>query len=218
RANRPALRLASADGSLPERPRSPALDDEALLAALRRSDPGAATALHDRARPLVDRTVARLLGRGDMDREDVAQLAMIELVTTIGRFRGDCSLDGWISMITARVVYKHLRRRKTERRIFAAPTLEEPAAPAFQQRGNAPLLRGVVDRVRSHLQTLEPSKAWTFLLHDVWGYDLQEIAQIMGVRVTAAQTRLSRGRRELHERIAEDPELSEWIEETGGVT
>jgi RNA polymerase sigma-70 factor (ECF subfamily) len=215
---RPRLWLASNRGATQEpAPNPPALDDQPLLEALRRCDPSAASALHDRARPVVDRTIARLLGRADMDCEDIAQLALIELVTTIDRFRGDCSLDGWISMITARVVYKHIRRRKTERKIFGAFPDEASSDQPSAHSGSDAGLRSVLARVRQHLDALDPSKAWTFLLHDVCGYDLREIAEITNASVSAAQTRLTRGRRELHERIAADPELHEWIEETGGV-
>src|ERR1700687_1325917 len=73
----------------------PALDDSELLAALRAGDPTAATALHDRVRAHVDRTIRRLLGARAVDHDDVAQLAMIELVSTIRRYRGECSLDSW---------------------------------------------------------------------------------------------------------------------------
>ena len=213
--SRPRLWLASNRGEPAQRPAQPARGDPQLLDALRRGDPRAATSLHDRARPLVARTVSRLLGRADWDREDLVQLALIELVTTIDRFRGDCALDGWISMITARVVYKHIRRRKTERRIFGGP-LDVETTIGDKLAGDG-ATRGLVERVRKHLDALEPNKAWTFLLHDVCGYDLREIAEITGASVSAAQTRLTRGRRELHERIAADPELTDWIEETGGV-
>jgi RNA polymerase sigma-70 factor (ECF subfamily) len=195
----------------------PGFDDVELLAALRAGDTGAATALHDRVRPQVDRTIRRLLGVGDVDHEDVAQQAMIELVTTIDRYRGECSLDSWTSTITAHAVYKHIRRRRTERRIFGAldaDFLADTRSPSKTSRET--IARNLMSRVRKHLDAMDESKAWTFVLHDVCGYDLREIARITGVTVAAAQTRLVRGRREVHDRIASDPELADLLETTGG--
>jgi RNA polymerase sigma-70 factor (ECF subfamily) len=212
---------SSSPASCPSSPsfaRRPSLDDHELLEALRRSDPSAATALHDRVRPQVDRTILRLLGAHDADRADLAQLALIEIVRTIHRYRGECSLDGWTSTLTARVVYKEIRKRRTDRRILGALDGEDyvAQAPASTERGA--VAKNLLARVREHLTKVEEAKAWTFLLHDACGYDLQEIAEITGVSVAAAQTRLVRGRREMHERIAADPELAAHIDaETGGV-
>jgi len=197
----------------PASPAPPALDDSELLAALRSGDPIAATALHDRVRSQVDRTIHRLLGGRDSDHEDIAQLAMIELVSTIDRYRGDCSLDSWTGTITAHVVYKHIRRRKTERRIFGALDADLLAQTRSSSRlGREAIVRNLVHRVRGHLDKMDESKAWTFVLHDVCGHDLREIAHITGVSVAAAQTRLVRGRREIHERIAGDPELANYLD------
>jgi RNA polymerase sigma-70 factor (ECF subfamily) len=201
----------------PPEPSAPALDDSELLSALRRGDSAAATALHDRVRPQIDRTIFRLLGRGDVDHGDLAQLAMIELVYTIERYRGDCSLDSWTSTITAHVVYKHLRRRKLERRIFAGLDPEQTGMLRSRSfTGRQAAARSSMERIRGHLEAIEEAKAWTFVLHDVCGYDLRETAQITGVSVAAAQTRLVRGRREIHERIANDPELAHALESGEG--
>jgi RNA polymerase sigma-70 factor (ECF subfamily) len=192
-------------------------DDDELLAALRARRPGWAAVLHDRARPVADHTIRRLLGHRDVDHDDIAQQAMIELVSTIGRYRGDCSLDSWISTITARVVFKQLRRRKTERRIFGsldAELLAKTRSGAGTLRDA--IVRNVMRRVLAHLDAIDEAKAWTFVLHDVCGYDLREIAEITGVSPAAAQTRLVRGRRDVHQRIAADPELANLLESFGG--
>ncbi|MGA3120288.1 MAG: RNA polymerase sigma factor [Polyangiaceae bacterium] len=201
----------------PPAPAPPALDDSELLAALRAGDSGAATALHDRVRPQIDRTIRRLLGGRDFDHDDVAQQALIELVSTIERYRGDCSLDSWTGTITAHVVYKHIRRRKTERRIFGALDAELLAQTRSSSRlGREAIARNLMGRIRDHLNAMDENKAWTFVLHDVCGHDLREIAQITGVSVAAAQTRLVRGRREVHERIASDAELANLLESMEG--
>ncbi len=189
----------------------PALDDSELLAAMRGADPTAATAFHDRVRPQIDRTIARLLGRRDADHEDLVQLAMIELVYTIDRYRGECSLDAWTSTLTARVVYKQIRKRQTERRILGTLDAEDYVARSAPSTDREAVARDLMQRVRKHLDAIDENKAWTFLLHDACGYDLQEIAQITGVSVSAAQARLVRGRREVHERIAADPDIAGHI-------
>jgi RNA polymerase sigma-70 factor, ECF subfamily len=210
----PRLRLVDPPIDGPSALAPASLDDVQLLRALRGNDPTAATAFHDRVRPQVDRTILRLLGRRDVDHEDLVQLSLIELIYSVDRFRGDCSLDSWTSTVTAHVVYKHLRRRGTERRIFAAsPDTELPASG--RGPGADVMMRGLVARIRGHLDRIAEAKAWAFLLHDVCGYDLREAAEIMKVSVAAAQQRLVRGRRELHELIGADPELANWIAEVG---
>jgi len=183
-----------------------------LLAAVRAGDPMVASALCDRLWPQVDRTIRRLVGRRDADHEDLAQLALIELVSTIGRYRGDCSLDTWAQAVTANVVFKHLRRRRVENRIFADLLVDDEiaAAPAHVERRSA--TREILNKIAKHLDGMNERRAWVFVLHDVMGYDLREVAQMTKASVAATQSLLVRGRRELHDRIGQDPALVEVFE------
>jgi RNA polymerase sigma-70 factor (ECF subfamily) len=180
---------------------------------MRAGDKSVASAFHDRVRPQVDRTLLRLFRRYDVDHEDLRQLALIELVMTIGKFRGECSLDSWVGALTARIVFKHLRRRQAERRLFGALEREDGAPQSGI--GSDPLVRNLMQHASRHLDSMDPNRAWAFFLHDVLGYELRELAQIMGVSVSAAQSRLVRGRRELHGRFAADPELADLLETLG---
>jgi len=214
-----AIRLVSNEGEAAPIKRAtatPSLDDAELLLALQRGDTSAASALHDRVRPQVDRTICRLLGRRDNDHEDIAQLALMQLIFTIDRYRGECSLDTWTSTLTARVVYKHIRRRQLERRLFAH-ILEPDDVPVASARrtGRDAMGRSAVKRIAEHLDQIEPNQAWTYVLHDAMGYDLREVAKITGASVAAAQTRLVRGRRALHEKLGQDHELANTLEEMG---
>lgn len=188
--------------------RAPLLDDSELLAALRAGDVSAAASLHDRVRPTIERTLRRLLGRSDPDFDDVAQLAMIELVTTIDRYRAECSLDTWTSTLTARLVFKQIRKRKSERRFFAFDDEQAADVPTPSRPTHDLAIRDALRRVEKLLSGADDVKVWTFLLHDVWGYDLREVAQITEATVAAAQTRLVRGRAEVHARLEADPELA----------
>ena len=214
--NAPKLRLVPArrdsEGSGPHAP--PPIEDIQLLAALRAADPGAAEALYERSRPIIGRTLNRLLGRSDPEHQDLSQQTMVEVVRTIDRYRGECPLDAWIATLAAHVVYKHIRHRKVERRVRTDALPFEPVAA--DQPAHRVTLRSTLARVYGHLASIEPGRAWAFLLHDVHGHDLREMAQIMGTSAAAAQSRLVRGRKELHDRIADDPELAEDLERTWG--
>jgi RNA polymerase sigma-70 factor, ECF subfamily len=201
-----------AAGSAP--PSRPVLGDDALVAAVQAGDRTVASALCDRVWPQVERTVRRLLGRADPDRDDLGQLSLIELVNTIGRYRGDCSLDTWAQTVTSHVVFKHIRRRRIERQIFTDLLVDDVlhATPLVHTERRS-LSRDLLAHIAALLDAMDHQRAWAFVLHDVLGYDLREVAQMTGASVAATQSRLVRGRREPHARIADDPALADLLGE-----
>lgn len=193
-------------------PSAPLLDDAEILAALRDGDPNAATSLYRRTRPQVESTVRRLLGAGDADHDDIVQTAMIAIVDSIHRFRGESSLDTWVAHVTANTVFKAIRSRGSQRRMVERTRERElVATERGASFGESVEARELVARVRALLSTMDPIKSYTLLLHDVCGYDLREIASITEASIAAAQSRLVRGRAELHELIERDPELAELL-------
>jgi DNA-directed RNA polymerase specialized sigma24 family protein len=72
-------------------------------------------------------------------------------------------------------------------------------------------------RIAQHLDGMNDRRAWAYVLHDLLGYDLREVAQMTDSSVAATQSRLVRGRRELHERMEQDPGLVEVLREAEGL-
>ncbi len=213
RRPQPALRVISGvDAPVDPVRRAPVRADLELAARVRRGDARASRELCDRVFPRVEGMVRRLLGHADPDADDLAQNAMVEIVTSIDGYRGDSPLEAWASSITAHCVYQNIRHRKVHRQLFAGAEAGEDFRAASGTMEIA-VARDLVGRIRKHLGAMEEDKAWTFLLHDVCGFDLREIARITGASVAAAQSRLVRGRREIHERIACDPELADLLDE-----
>jgi RNA polymerase sigma factor (sigma-70 family) len=206
-----ALRLVPREGPAATSFRAHKLDDHALVAAARSGDPSVAGLFCERLWPQVERAIRRLVGAHDVDRDDLAQLAMMELVNTIEHYRADCSLDSWAQTITAHVVYKHLRRRRLEHRLFCNLLADDDltGSPVREERRSAS--REALARVAQHLDGMDERRAWAYVLHDLLGYDLREVSQITGASAAATQSRLVRGRREVHERIENDPELAQAL-------
>jgi RNA polymerase sigma-70 factor (ECF subfamily) len=195
--------------------RRPSRSDDEILSALRRGDHRVAEDFYWRVKPVVDRSVRRLLGRLDSDGEDMVQVALVQLIESLPSYRGECPLDAWVSAVSANVVYKHIRRRRLERNIFAS-TLgdEEDLADNQPASGAADTmhLRQAIGRIAEHLAEMSADRAWAFVLHDVCGYSLEEVSHICGISAVAAQSRLVRGRRDLHGRIAGDSQLTEILD------
>jgi RNA polymerase sigma-70 factor (ECF subfamily) len=215
RKSRPLLRVVPPQGGEAEQRH---VSDDEILAGLRRGDPAVANAFYLRVRPIVARTVRRLLGRLDQDCADLVQVALIQLIEAIPRYRGECPLDGWVASVSANVIYKHIRRRRLERSLFlgglAGDSDELPGEIVGSLPSQTVEARQIATRIGAHLMAMNADRAWAYMLHDVGGYSLEEIAHIAGISTAAAQSRLSRGRRELHQRIAADPALGQLLKET----
>jgi RNA polymerase sigma-70 factor (ECF subfamily) len=192
----------AARGNAPE-------DDAALIADVVAGKPQMAAAFCQRVWRPVDRTVRRLLGHDDSEYDDLVQLAIMELIRSVGSYRGEGALDSWVSAVTAHVVYRFIRRRSIDRYI-PLDSVQPDALHSPRPVGEEEVAqRESLARVVRHLDQLGEKLAWTFVLHDVHGYQLRDVARIMGGTEAAAQSRLVRGRRRLHELIANDPILAE---------
>jgi RNA polymerase sigma-70 factor (ECF subfamily) len=196
----------------PANPSESSAGDRELLASLRAREAGAVTALHARTRSVIAGTVNRLLGRTDPEAEDLAQLAFIELLDSLENCGELQLLNAWVRVISSRAVYRHIKRRRFERSMSGAISTQTMTG-TIRGTPHDFLFRDALRRVRRHLSRLDASRTFTFLLHDVYGYDMREVARMTGVSVAAARTRLTRGRREVRKRIFSDPELANLASE-----
>jgi|SRR5579883_2920319 len=203
----PRLRLVAGAG----RPRPSADEDAGLVADFERGAPGAGAALYDRLFPVVDATIVRIVGGRQQDHPDLVQSAFEQIVATLSRgsFGRGCSLAGWAAVLSCHVGLNALRARRRERGVLDRGRSLDAAEPARPQAAAAPHAEDHIEAreglaaVRRHLSEMDPDRVTALLLHAM-GHDLVEIAALTGTSVAAAQSRLSRGRRELRARIEGD--------------
>lgn len=178
---------------------SPA-DDEALIEAFERGDLETAQRLYDRLERVVAATLIKVLGERGQDHDDLMQSAFEQILVTLARkkFARACSLSSWAISVTTNVALNAIRRRRHERRnVEVDATREDFGASADVGPEQAALLR----RLRKELGELSPVTASVVVMHEVMGHDLAEIAVLTGLSVSAAQSRLVRGRAELRKRL-----------------
>jgi RNA polymerase sigma-70 factor, ECF subfamily len=184
--------------------------DRELLSALASSDPRAGVVLYDRLIRIVEWTISRIIGKRCPEHEDLVQTAFEQIVVTLHgqRYAHRCSLTSWASAVSCHVALNALRSQRRQRLVSAEEPegVVEPRDP--QSFENQVAARQALERVRLELGRMNASRAEVLILHEVNGLELSEIASVLGISVMAAQSRLSRGRRDLLDRLG--PGLATW--------
>jgi RNA polymerase sigma-70 factor (ECF subfamily) len=188
----------------PVRSSEPSLDDEALIEAVVQRDGRRAGELHDRLISIIEATLYRLLGSRDRDHDDLVQATFEQIVVTLvrGRFSRGCSLSTWASTVAAHVAFNSMRSNRRARRVFDPMVSTDALEP--RSHGDAETVVSVREQIQlaqAHLAAIKPDRAMALILHDVLGHELAEIAAMLDISVSAAQSRLVRGRRDLHGRL-----------------
>jgi RNA polymerase sigma-70 factor (ECF subfamily) len=180
--------------------------DEALVDALRRGDAQKAAILYDRLIRVVDGSLVRILGRREQDHDDLVQSVFEQLIVALNKNRraGVVALRGLAAAIACNIGLNALRSRTRERRVVDRGRDADVAARRAGTHVDVEREAGVRSellRVCEELAAMSREKATAVLLYDVFGHDLAEVAMLTGASVAAAQSRLVRGRKELHDRL-----------------
>ena len=107
---------------------------------------------------------------------------------------------GWLVRTTTRICIDRLRR-DTRRRDYVGPWLPEPATPDWPGAvGSLPeLAESLSMAFLVLLETLNPTERAAYLLREVFGYDFDEIASLLGKTATNVRQITSRARKRLDE-------------------
>lgn len=128
--------------------------------------------------------------------EDLTQEVFIQLFRKIGSFRGDSAFSTWLHRLTVNQVLMYFRRRsvKNER------TSENGEMPEQTVRGTAnPNKMPVIDRIalKNAIAELPNGYRNVFVLHDVEGFEHEEVARLMGISVGTSKSQLHKARLKL---------------------
>ena len=134
--------------------------------------------------------------------EDLTQEAFLQLYRKIATFRGESAFSTWLHRLSVNVVLMHLRKKG-----LPEVSLEETMEPQQEDgprkdvgaRDN--VLAGSIDRVNLEraIESLPPGYRIIFVLHDVEGYEHNEIAEMMGCSIGNSKSQLHKARMKLRD-------------------
>jgi RNA polymerase sigma-70 factor (ECF subfamily) len=140
----------------------------------------------------------RMVGGDVAEAEDFTQDAFLQLFRKIRSFRGDSAFSTWLHRLTVNAVLMRLRRKS--RVVASIEEMNEHDDQSNRQPwepGERDLqLSGVIDRLNLQraIGQLPPGSRAMFVLHDVQGYEHEEIARIRGCSVGNSKSQLHKAR------------------------
>ncbi len=130
-----------------------------------------------------------LLGNHD-DAEDALQETFLRAIRGLGSFRGEAQLKTWLTRIAIRVCLEQ-RHQRHQRPI----PLEQLPAPRPSASPETQTLHKLL--LQSALSELPPRRQAIFLLKEVEGWSLTEIAEATGTNTPLVKVELYRARKTL---------------------
>lgn len=171
-------------------------DDVDLVSRARSGEVGAFCDLVQAHRLDWDRLALRLLGDSE-EAAEVTQEATLRMWRGIGRFRGDAAFTTWAHRIVVNAAWT--QRRKAKRHATTSIDLvDDPLHDPFEFHADR---LGIRADVSSALSSLSYANRTVVILKDVYGWSHAEVAEALGITVTAAKVRLHRGRTALRSRL-----------------
>jgi RNA polymerase sigma-70 factor (ECF subfamily) len=179
---------------------------------LRRAQAGDERALEELLRavqPQIYRFSMKMC-RHTEDAEDVLQDALMTLARSLRDFRGESSFSTWMFTIARSFCIKKRRKSKF------APAHEESLDLLRSDEQNMIQTRDadpqqqvesaqVWQQVKAGIETIDPKYREVLILRDIEGLRAKEVAEVVGISVSAVKSRLHRARADLRAAVAETP-------------
>lgn len=145
----------------------------------------------------------RMLGNV-AEAEDLTQESFLQLHRKIATFRGDSAFSTWLHRLTVNVVLMHLRRKGLN--LISLDEALDPAPDRGPTRSfGAPDLRltGSIDRMtlEKAVEDLPAGYRLIFVLHDIEGYEHNEIATLLDCSIGNSKSQLHKARMKLREAL-----------------
>ncbi len=181
-------------------------EEAALVTSLRENDPQAYATLIERYADRLYATAYAIV-QNPADAEEVVQETLITVYRRIGDFRGEAKLSTWLYRIATNKALELLRRHRREAGHASLEGIEE-------EYGDLPFGGEGMDGetwveqserlacIREGLQAMSPALRTVWVLAELEGLTMREIAEAEGLSLSTVKVRLHRARRFLLDYVA----------------
>ena len=152
--------------------------------------------------------LARGILRNDSEAEDVVQETYVRALTHLEEFRGDSSLATWLARIAMNEALGRLRRQRPGVELSSLPpgTLEAQIIQfphsAMSEDPEKTMAQREIQRVVEHaVDELPDNFRIVFITRVIEGMNVEETAEILGLKPETVKTRLHRARSMLRENV-----------------
>ena len=128
--------------------------------------------------------------------EDLTQEVFIQLHRKLSSFRGEAAFTTWLHRLTVNQVLMHFRKRSVRSEL----TTDDGEMPdSIDPETINPEAMPIVDRIALDIAIaqLPPGYRTVFVLHDVEGYEHEEIAKLLGCSSGTSKSQLHKARLKL---------------------
>src|ERR1700757_4046462 len=146
--------------------------------------------------------------------EDLTQDAFLQVFRKIATFRGDSAFSTWLHRIAVNTVLMHFRKKSLIQVSLDEPYSNSDGAKVRREYGAQDnCLAGCVDRVAlaNAIKDLPQGYRTIFVLHEVEGYEHQEIAEMLGCSVGNSKSQLHKAKLRIRELLSQSPEATPAI-------
>jgi len=141
--------------------------------------------------------------------EDLTQDAFLQAFRKMAKFRGDSAFSTWLHRIAVNTVLMHFRKNSLSQISLDEPYSDSEGSKIRREYGARDKgLAGCVDRVglARAMKDLPPGYRTIFLLHEVEGYEHQEIAEMLSCSVGNSKSQLYKAKLRIRELLSPSPE------------
>jgi RNA polymerase sigma-70 factor (ECF subfamily) len=199
--------------------RNPPIAGEAeAIEAAKNGDAEAFSKLYALHKRRVYTLCLRMLGNVS-EAEDMTQEAFLHLFRKLGSFRGESAFSTWLHRLTVNLVLMHLRKKGLNL-VSLEETINpsEDDAPKRDFGSRDPMLTGSVDRVALEraVASLPPGYRMVFVLHDVEGFEHNEIATMLNCSTGNSKSQLHKARLKLRDLLRQTGHSNPALSPTDG--